>query len=135
MIPAGDKNLALILGTYDRAVECRGTFVEWKSCVNVVADMPASTETLVFGPPADPGAQVLLPHFIESGKPSNFAKGSNFTTDDRFGEDDKDCLSRIWYTKKESDTASWFQMWEAITAVYSVCVRNQQRGIIKGLGQ
>lgn len=133
MIPAGDKNLALILGKYDGAVECRGTFTEWKSCTNVMADMPASTETLVFGPPEDPGAQVLLPHFIQSGKPSGFTKGSNFT-DDRLDEDDKDCLSRIWYTKKESDTASWFKIWEAITAVYSVCVRHQQRGSIKGLG-
>ena len=134
MIPAGDKNLALILGTYDRAVECRGTFAEWRSCKNVVADMPASTETLVFGPEADPSAQVLLPHFIVSGKPSNFAKGPNFT-DDRLGEDDRDCLSRIYNTKKESDTASWFQIWEAITAVYAACVSHQQKGTIRGLGQ
>ena len=134
MIPASDKNIALILGTYDRAVECRGTFAEWKSCTNVVADMPASTETLVFGPETDPGAQVLLPHFIESSKPSDLAKGSN-VADDRLGEDDRTCLSRIWYTKKESDTASWFQIWEAISAVYSACVSHQQKGTIRGLGQ
>ena len=133
MILAGDKNLALILGTYDRAVECRGTFPEWKSCTHVVADMPASTETLVFGPVADPGARVVLPHFIESGKPSDVAQGSNLT-DDRLGEDDRTCLSRIWYTKKESDTASWFQIWEAVTAVYSACVRHQQKGTIRRLG-
>lgn len=133
MIPAGDKNLALILGTYDPAVECRGTFPEWKSCTNVVADMPASTETLVFGPVADPGAQVVLPHFIESGKLLDFAQGLG-VTDARLREDDRHCLSRIWYTKKESDTASWFQMWEAVTAVYSVCVRHQQRGTIRALG-
>ena len=133
MIAAGDKNFALILGTYDRAVECRGAFPEWKSCTNVLAEMPASTETLVFGPEADPDARVLLPHFIESGKPSDLAKGLNFT-DDRLREDDRQCLSRIWYTKKESDTASWFQIWEAITAVYSACVRHQQKGTIRGLG-
>lgn len=51
-----------------------------------------------------------------------------------FGEDDRKCLGRIWYTKKESDTASWFDMWEAITAVYSHCLRFREGGIIRGLG-
>lgn len=134
MIPAGDKNIALVLGTYDRPVECRGAFPIWRSCTNVVAEMPASTETLVFGPETDPSAQVLLPHFIESGKPSDFAKGLDFT-DYMLCKDDKDCLSRIWYTKKESDTASWFQIWEAITAMYSVCVRHRQKGTIRGIGK
>ena len=133
MISAGDRNVALVLGTYNPAVECRGAFPEWKSCLSVLPEMPASTETLVFGPETDPGAQVQLPHFIESGKPSDFAKGSNFT-DDRLREDDRNCLSRIWNTKKESDTASWFQMWEAVTAVYSACVRHRQKGTIRGLG-
>ena len=134
MTPAGDKNLALILGTYEADVDCRGTFAGWKSCKNVLSGMPVSTETLVFGPEADPGAQVILPHFIESGKPSDFAKGSN-STDDRLRKDDRECLSRIWYTQKKSDTASWFQIWEAVAAVYSVCVRHRKKGTIRGIGQ
>ena len=133
MIPASDKNFALVLGTYDPAVECRGAFPRWQSCLTVLAEMPASTEPLVFGPVTDPGARVKLPQAIESGKPSDFLKGSNFT-DDRLREDDGECLSRIWNTKKESDTASWFQMWEAVTAVYSACVRHSQKGTIRGLG-
>ena len=34
-----------------------------------MGEMPAATETLVFGPEVDPDAQVIVPHFIESGKP------------------------------------------------------------------
>lgn len=33
--------------------------------------MPASTETLVFGPEEDADSEVIVPHFIVSGKPSD----------------------------------------------------------------
>lgn len=49
--------------------------------------------------------------------------------------DDRECLSRLWYTRQQSDLASWYKVWEAVTAVYSVCARNQQKGTIRGLGQ
>lgn len=49
--------------------------------------------------------------------------------------DDRECLGRLWYTRKQSDFASWYKIWEAVTAVYSVCGRNQRRGTIRGLGQ
>lgn len=71
MVSGRDSNLALILGIYKPDVECRGTFPSWKSCTDVLAEMPASMETLVFGPEVDPDAQVILPHFVESGKPSD----------------------------------------------------------------
>ncbi len=53
---------------YEPDVECRGDFPAWRSCANVIWEMPVSTETLVFGPEADPHAQVVVPHFVESGK-------------------------------------------------------------------
>ncbi len=34
-----------------------------------------------------------------------------------------------------SDTASWYQMWEVVTAVFSVCVRHRQGGGARGLGE
>ncbi|CAD6587744.1 MAG: hypothetical protein ASARMPRED_003241 [Alectoria sarmentosa] len=84
----GDDNFALILGIYKPEVECRGRFPSsWKSCTNILGQMPASTETLVFGPEEDPNAQVLVPHEIESY--------------------DKKCLGRIFYVKQESDITSW----------------------------
>ena len=95
--------------------------------------MPASTETLIFGPEADPDAQVIVPHFLESGERSPCVRTQS-PSDQSFGEDDRKCLGRIWYTKKESDTASWFNMWEAVTAVYSQCLRFRRGGIIRGLG-
>ena len=53
---------------YKGEVECRGDFPTSRSCLNVVGEMPVSPEPLLFGPEIDPNAQVLLPHFIESGK-------------------------------------------------------------------
>ena len=95
--------------------------------------MPASIERLVFGPGVDPDAQVVLPHFVESGKPSDCVRNS-IISDNSLREDDGKCLGRIWYVKEESDTASWYKIWEAVTAVYSVCNRKQQRGTFRGLG-
>ena len=66
--PGRDENLALTLGTYKSDVECRGSFPQWKSCRHILVEMPVSTETQVFGPVADPGAQVQLPLLIETGK-------------------------------------------------------------------
>ena len=39
-----------------------------------MGEMPVSTDTLLFGPETDPGAQVLVPHFIESGKPLDWVR-------------------------------------------------------------
>lgn len=66
-----DRNLALILGTYKPDIACRGAFPSWRSCRDVMAEMPVSTETQIFGPAIDPDAQVVVPHFIESGKSSD----------------------------------------------------------------
>lgn len=77
MIPGGDNKVALILSTYSPDVECRGSFPAWKSprsCFNLVAAMPASTKMQLFGPEADPEAQVLVPHILESGKPQDFVR-------------------------------------------------------------
>ena len=38
--------------------------------MNVMAEMPASKVPLAFGPAADAGAQVIVPHYIVSGRQS-----------------------------------------------------------------
>lgn len=37
-----------------------------------MTEMPASAEALLFGPEQDPAVQVLVPHIIQSGKPSDY---------------------------------------------------------------
>ena len=34
----------------------------------------------------------------------------------------------------KSDTTSWYQIWEAVMLIYSVCVRKGKGGIVTGLG-
>lgn len=62
------------------------------------------------------------------------ASGTETFSDESLDEDDKKCLGRIFYVKQESDITSWYEVWEAFTAVYSVCIRNQRCGTSRGLG-
>lgn len=34
----------------------------------------------------------------------------------------------------KSDTTSWYRIWEAAMLVYSVCVRSEKGGSVRGLG-
>ena len=47
--------------------------------------------------------------------------------------DDK-CIAQLFSTGK-SDVSLWYRMWEAVTAVFSVCVRGGQGGVFTGLGK
>ena len=58
--------MAVILGTYQPDVQCRGTFGAWSSCRNVLGDMPVLTRAEIFGPPEDLAVQIPLPQKVES---------------------------------------------------------------------
>ncbi|CAF9943056.1 MAG: hypothetical protein ALECFALPRED_010502 [Alectoria fallacina] len=111
----GDNNLAVIMGAYRQpsAIQCRGTFQPVNSCQDVLEDMPATTKAEVFAPPDNSSATVLLPQAVES--------------------DDALCLLRIFGTP--SDTASWYELWEATTAIWSVCTRQSRGGSLGGIGE
>lgn len=49
--------------------------------------------------------------------------------------DDTFCLLRIVDNSTTSDTAAWYEFWEATTAIWSVCVRHGQGGSLGGLGE
>ncbi|KAM0804547.1 hypothetical protein BDR22DRAFT_605878 [Usnea florida] len=111
----GDNNLAVVLGIYQPNVQCRGTFgPEWSSCRDVLGDMPVSKTRLTFGPRNVPGVQQGLPVAIES-------------------SDDK-CIMQLFSTGT-TDNCSWYRMWEAMTAVFSICVRGGRGGVYMGLGE
>lgn len=59
--------MALVLGTYQPDVQCRGAFSAWASCRSILGDMPVLTRTEIFGPPDDPAVQIVLPQFLEGG--------------------------------------------------------------------
>ncbi|KAI4225397.1 MAG: hypothetical protein L6R36_003939 [Xanthoria steineri] len=110
----GDNQLAVALGTYEPTVQCRGVFgPEWTSCRDILGDMPAYKTEMVFGPRGAPGVQQPLPLRIES-------------------SDDK-CLLQIFSTGS-LDSSRWYRMWEAMTAVFSMCIRGRRGGVFWGIG-
>lgn len=110
----GGENIALVLGTYQPDVQCRGTFDAWDSCRSILGDMPVLTRTEIFGPEENPTVQVALPVSLQS-------------------SDDK-CAMRI-FGKGRADATSWFKLWEAVSAVYSICLRHRMAGNFRGLGE
>ena len=64
----GDNNLAVVLGTYQQPVSCRGSLLTWDSCRDIIYDMPADKVSRIFGPHSDPSVTEELPYHIDSGK-------------------------------------------------------------------
>ncbi len=50
------------------------------------------------------------------------------------GPADEKCAAQIFSTGK-SDFGVWYNMWAAVTAVFSVCVRVGRGGVFTGLGR
>ena len=48
---------------------------------------------------------------------------------------DSGCRLQILGTSSTSDTATWYELWEAATAVWSVCLRQDLTGGLSGLGK
>ena len=44
------------------------------------------------------------------------------------------CVLQV-FLAGESDTALWYRLWEAATAVYSICARDKKKGVSRGLGE
>lgn len=70
----GDDNLGVILGTYEPDVQCMGTHVGWDSCLEILGDMPATTEPKVFGLEGQPGVEEVLPMDLVSGTVHSISK-------------------------------------------------------------
>ena len=47
--------------------------------------------------------------------------------------DDRKCALRI-FTKGASDVYTWYRIWAAATAVFSVCVRHRRGGSVRDIG-
>ena len=62
----GGHNIALVLGTYQPNLNCRGTFDTWRSCRSVLGDMPVQSQISIFGRRGNPDVQYVLPQTIIS---------------------------------------------------------------------
>lgn len=58
--------MGVIIGTYEPDVQCMGTHPGWRSCLDILADMPTTTDIRVFGLEGRPGVQEVLPLEIAS---------------------------------------------------------------------
>ena len=67
--PGGDDNLGIIVGTYQPDVQCMAAIPmrSTKSCLDILADMPATTDTKIFGEEGQAGVQEVLPLEYQSG--------------------------------------------------------------------
>lgn len=132
LVPGGDNRLSVVLGIYHPNVQCRGTFgPERTSCRDIVGDMPADETSRIFGPQGDPRAQQKLPMVIESCM--TVCRFWTFPILTPFAADEK-CVAQI-YTTGKSDVTVWYRVWEAVNAVYSICVRAGYGGSVRGLGE
>ncbi|CAF9941111.1 hypothetical protein IMSHALPRED_002431 [Imshaugia aleurites] len=109
----GDGNLAAVLGTYHMPVSCRGTLASWHSCRSVLFDMSADSSPQVFGPSSDPAVTQDLPF--------------------RFVSSDYKCAVNL-FTTGQSDVATFYDIWQAATAIFAVCGRYGKGGSVRGLG-
>ena len=94
--------------------------------------MPVDSRSIKFGPRSDPTVQQGLPVSINSCELGNPHLIVNAKID-AFLADDK-CVAQIFSTGP-SDVSRWYHMWEAVTAIYSICVRAGLSGSFRGLGE
>lgn len=121
----------MVLSAYQAAVECRGTFEPRESCATILDDMEVTQTAEIFGPGSDPAAKVKLPAVIEASKTLlQILRYSGSCLHRCVLGDGKSSLRVLG----KSDTTSWYRIWEAAMLVYSVCVRSEKGGSVRGLG-
>ncbi len=143
----GDNNINVAIANYKPNVKCDSTSTTgpaWNSCVQVFGNMRASKKFRVFGSAEDPGVEEILPLGLEGGKraePVNhFAPGQRtaqliFSLPFSSRIADRKCQLSI-DIDGPATIALWYELWEATTAIATMCVRAKSKGgKAKGLGK
>lgn len=137
----GDNHLNIVIADYKPNVRCDRTPTPgppWESCLAIAADMSASRDRKVFGDKSrDPRVEVNLPHYY---KASTFdprlliflallasirERCANSAA--LAAKVDARCMATIDISGK-STSATWYEIWEAMTALAAMCVRAQSKG-------
>lgn len=111
----GDNNLDVMIASYKPNVRCN-TFSapSWNSCVSIFSNMNAAKTRQTFGHLPDQRVQVRLPVTYKA--------------------EDRRCMVKIDITGQPTGL-SWYEVWEAVVALASTCVRGRQKcGKAAGLG-
>ena len=128
------------MGAYQSpsAIQCGEVFVSSDSCHSVLEDMPATTKMEVFGQLENTSATVLLPQGVWQGKPhyeTSFHLSLHFLIDCRVAN----VLCRLELSSMDDvallDTGSWYEVWEATIALWSVCTRHRSTGYMNSIGE
>ena len=125
----------MILGKYHLPATCHRTMPSWESCRFILYDMSADKVPRVFGPSSDPTVTENLPHRIYSGEWDEsppFCSLCVLTTS--FEKADLKCSATV-FTNGRPDVLSYYEIWEAVVAIFSVCTRYGKTGSLRGLGK
>lgn len=140
----GDNNLAVVIAGYEPNVRCGGRLskVFAISCSRLASTMPAGTGPTYFGNRTrDPRVQEPLPQSLTYGKNALYLIIISIHTIKRRrlmiqnDTEDRQCWTRIDSSGTETVIASWFQLWEGMAALNSMCARQGRKGVARRLGK
>lgn len=127
----GDNNLDVMIASYKPNVRCN-TFSapSWNSCVSIFSNMNAAKTRQTFGHLPDQRVQVRLPVTYKAGKNLRLLLHRACL----LWIADRRCMVKIDITGQPTGL-SWYEVWEAVVALASTCVRGRQKcGRAAGLG-
>ena len=99
--------------------------------------MPADETPDIFGPEGDHTATETLPFHIPSGKYIHSLTTPRAGSPDFpifHGTGDGGCSATIDTPGRAYDVASFYDIWIALSAIFAICSRKNQGGVIRGLG-
>ena len=137
----GDNKIGVAIADYKPNIKCDTTSTpgpSWGSCVIIFANMRATKKPLIFGRPGNPIVEEELPLILGERK-----KAQCCTPDVEIARlicspisliADGDCQVLI-DIEGPATVTSWYDIWEAVTAIASMCSRQKHKGgKAKGLG-
>ena len=125
----------MILGKYHLPATCHRTMPSWESCRVILYDMSADKVPRVFGPRGDATVTEDLPQRILSGECNDSPPFCSLCVLTRsFEKADLKCAVTVFTTGK-SDVLSYYELWEAVVAIFSSCTRYGKPGSLRGLGK
>ncbi len=137
----GDNKLNVAIADYKPNIKCDTTPTPgplWGPCVAIFANMRATKQPRVFGHPGNPIVEEELPYILEERK-----EAQPCTPDLEIARLICSPISLIASGKCQviidiegpATVTSWYEIWEAVTAIASMCTRQKHKGgKAKGLG-
>ncbi|KAL6715208.1 hypothetical protein ACLMJK_007472 [Lecanora helva] len=112
-IGLGQKgNLAITIRTYKPDVACQSSAAKYpniRDCQTLLSVMPTSTDEQIFGDEGEPGVEVPLPFDLVDPQTAS--------------------TCAFYFTSHGGiQRRSWRELWEAASAVWSMCGKNREQG-------